>query len=167
MGEKKEVFSSKVKYIGVANFKDFYKFCFEWLEEETGLGVKETKYIEKVAGDSKEVEFEWEGSRAFTDYFKFNAKIKFRILQLQNVEIQQEGKKIKTNSGNFEIKMTGTLERDYDGKFVSSALKKFMRGVYDKYIIPSMVDQFEDVIATKSSEFLEQAKAYLSLEGRK
>ena len=36
-GEQDLIFSSKIKYDGVFSFKDFYKFCYDWLNEEIGF----------------------------------------------------------------------------------------------------------------------------------
>ena len=56
MAEKDIIFSSKIKYGGIFSFKDFYRFCYDWLVDETGLGVVEEKYAEKLEGDAKMIE---------------------------------------------------------------------------------------------------------------
>ena len=167
MAEKDQIFSSKMKYEGIFLLKDFYRFCYDWLTEETELIVAERKYTEKLKGDAKEVEIEWVGERKVTDYFKFQVKLKFQILRLKEVEMTQKGVKIKTNQGSVEVKVVGTLVRDYEGKFETTAHKKFLRSVYEKWIIPSRVEQFEDKLIADCDEFLSQAKAYLDLEGKK
>ena len=69
MSEKDKIFSSKVSYNGIVNFANFYKFCFEWLRDQTGLKISEDKYGEKLSGDSKNIDVEWTGTREITDYF--------------------------------------------------------------------------------------------------
>jgi len=133
MAEKDQIFSSKVKYNGIVSFKDFYKFCYDWLTEETGIYVAETKYLEKLKGNSKDIDIEWAGTRKVTDYFKFQIKAKFRILGLIDIETTQQGVKIRTNKSSVEIKVTGTLVRDYEGKFEITGYKKFLRSIYEKY----------------------------------
>ena len=167
MAEKDQIFSSKMKYDGIHSFKDFYRFCYDWLKEETGLDVAETKYVEKLKGDSKDIDIEWIGTRKVTDYFKFQIKAVFRILGLKDVETTQGGAKIKTNQGSVEIKLTGTLIRDYDSKFEVTAHKKFLRSIYEKWVIPSRIEQFEDKLISDCDEFLSQSKAYLDLEGKR
>ena len=81
MAEKDKIFSSKMKYDGIFLLKDFYRFCYDWLTEETELEVAETKYSEKLKGDIKEIDIEWVGVRKVTDYFKFSVKVNFRILE--------------------------------------------------------------------------------------
>ena len=167
MAEREIMFSSNVKYAGIFSLENFYRFCYDWLTEETELLLSERKYSEKLKGELKEVDIEWIGKRKVTDYFMFEVKVVFRILELVKVEIMQDNVKIKTNKGRIEIKVTGTLVRDYDGKFEATAFKKFLRSVYEKWIIRSRIDQFEEKLITDCDEFLNQSKAYLDLEGKR
>ncbi len=166
MAEKDKIFSSKVKYDGLIDFKEFYKFCYQWLTEETGLDVVETKYAEKISGDSKGIKVEWSGSRKVTDYFKFQVDVKFEVLNLINVEVTHEGKKIKMNKGGVEVSIKGTLVKDYEGKFEKTASQKFMRSIYEKWVIYSRIKEYEDKLMGDCNEFLSQAKAFLDLEGK-
>ena len=162
MAEKETVFSSTIKSVGIFSFKDFYKFCYEWITEETGIdGLGETKYEEKLKGDEKEITIEWEGEKELTDYFRFDIKVKFEIKGLKTVEIIQGGKKIKTNQGSVKITTKGILVRDYKGKFEMSAFNKFLRSIYEKWVIPSRIEEFKAKIAGDCDEFLSQAKSYL------
>lgn len=167
MVEKDIVFSSNVKSKGIFSFKDLYKFCYDWLSQEAGLDVAETKYAEKLSGDSKELEIKWEGTKKVTDYFKFEIKVKFEVEDLKDVEAVQNGVKIKTNKGAVKISVTGTLLKDYEGKWETSPFRKFMRDIYEKWVITSRVSQYEDKLAGNCDEFLSQVKAYLALLGKK
>jgi hypothetical protein len=167
MAEKDTVFSSKVKYNGIVDFPEFYKFCYDWLDQEVELDVAEEKYQEKISGDAKNIDIEWMGVRKVTDYFRFDVKITFQVLGLTKLEIVQDGRKIKTNKGSVEIKIKGILVKDYEGKFEVNATRKFMRGVYEKWVIPSRVEEFENKIIGDCDEFLSQAKAFLDIEGKR
>ena len=169
MAEKDKLFSSKIKYNGIFSFGDFYKFCFEWLRDETGLedSLIEEKYAEKLSGDSKNIDVEWSGSKKMTDYFKMEVKVAFRIIGLTNIEVTDGNRKIKTNKGSVEVSIKGTLVKDYEGKFEKSAIQKFLRGIYEKTVIPSRVSEYEGKVMGDCDEFLAQAKAYLDLEGKK
>ncbi len=162
-----EIFSSEIKHDGFFSFKDFYKFCYDWLTEEFGLSLTEKKYAEKLKGDSKEIEVEWEGTKKVTDYFKWEVSVKFRVLDLKDVELVEGKTKIRTNKGSIKVKVSGTLIRDWQGQFEKSSFRKFLRSIYDKWVIPSRVEEMEDKLADKCDDFLNQAKAWLDLEGRK
>ena len=167
MAEKDTIFSSKIKYNGIFSFQDFYKFCHDWLKEETGLDIAENKYSEKLSGDSKNIDVEWTGTKKVTDYFKFEVKVTMKIIGLTRVEIKQDNKKINTNKGSAEVSIKGIMVKDYEGKFETSAFNKFLRGIYEKWIIKSRIEQFEAKLFGDCDEFLNQAKAYLDLEGKR
>jgi len=42
-----------------------------------------------------------------------------------------------------------------------------MRGIYEKWIIPSRINEFESKIIGDCDEFLSQAKGFLDIEGKK
>ena len=167
MPEEETIFSSKIKYNGIFSLKDFYLFCYKWLTEETNLIMTENKYSEKIVGDAKDLKYRWTGFRKLTDYFKFKIDVQVLIVGLKEVEIQNNGAKVKTNRGTVEMRVKGILERDYEGKFEKTAGKKFLRSIYEKWIIPSRIEQFEEKIIEDCDEYLNQAKAFLDLEGKK
>ena len=167
MVEKEEVYAGKVKYSGVFSYKDFYKFCYDWLAEELDLILAESEYEEKISGSEKEIKIKWIGFRELTDYFKMEIKVDFHITNLVNVELNKDGNKLKTNQGKMKIAIKGNLLRDYKGKFETSAFQKFLRGIYEKWIITQRVIQFEGYLSGKCDEFAGQAKAYLDLEGKR
>lgn len=166
MPEKEKVFSSKVKYGEIFNFAEYYKFCHDWLEEE-GYWIIEDKYVEKLKGDSKEIDVEWTCKKKITDYFLFEIKVKFKVINMKKIEINYGGGKINTNKGTVETSAAGNLVRDYESKFESSGFLKFLRGSYEKWVIPSRLEEFEDKLIETCNDFLEQAKSYLDIEGKK
>lgn len=167
MTERDKVFSSKIKYNGIFLFESFYKFCYDWLKDETQLLLSEDAYKEKLIGDSKNIEIEWTGTREMTDYFKFELKASFKIVGLTNAEIAEGNKKVKTNKGSVEVAIKGNLLRDYKSKFEKSAFHKFIRAIYEKMVIPTRVEQFQEKVIIDCDTFLSQAKAYLDLEGKR
>jgi len=168
VGEKDQIFVSKIKYDGVFSFKDFYKFCYDWLADEIEFTViEEAKYSEKIVGNSKNIDVEWKTLKKISDYFRFDAKIEFKILGLSKVELNQGGAKVSSNKGSVEVKVKGILVKDYNGKFEKSATKLMWRSIYEKLINPHRVEQMENMVAGKMDEFLGQAKAFLDIEGKK
>ncbi|MBW6442386.1 hypothetical protein K0A97_01225 [Patescibacteria group bacterium] len=168
MVEKETIFSSTIKYDGLFSFKDFYKFCYEWLNQDKGFEqLIEEKYEEKIKDNEKELLIQWVGLRNITDYFRFEIKVKFEIKRLQEVEIMQGQAKIRMNKGSLKVSIKGDLVRDYQGKFEMSAFNKFLRGIYEKWVITSRVEEYDNKLAELCDEFLGQAKAYLDLEGKK
>ena len=167
MAEKTIHFKSSTKFTGIFNFANFYKFCYDWMMEEIGMEfIEESKYAEKIKGDEKEIDVKWRGEKKLTDYFKFEMGVDFEIKMLKEIEIIKDGKKIKTNQGEVKMKVKGTLVKDYQGKFEKTALLKFLRSVYEKWVVTARVDQFENKIGEDCTEYLVQAKSWLDLEGK-
>jgi hypothetical protein len=129
--------------------------------------MSEGTYKEKLSADSKEIEIVWTGFIKLTDYFRFDIEVRFMIRGLKEIEINQGGAKVKTNQGWMKINTKGVLVRDYEGKFETNAFNKFLRSIYEKWVIPSRIEEYEDKVAEECDEFLSQAKAYLDLEGKK
>ncbi len=166
-GEVETIFSSKIKYSGVFLFKNFYQFCYEWLAQELGFNLLEDEYSEKITGDSKNIDVKWTGTKAATDYFRFKVAVKFKITNLTNIEVVQDNMKLKTNKGDVSVTIKGDLERDYQGQYDETAFRKFMRSIYEKWVIQSRIKEYEDKLVNQCDDFLSQSKAYLDLEGRK
>ena len=165
--EEEKIYGGKVSHTGVWNFKDVYKFCYAWLTEEEGLDLQEEKYKEKWVGNKRDLEIKWKAWKKVTDYFKFVIKTEYEIQKLEEIEIEENGQKIKTNRGKIKLIIKGYLQRDYDGKFEGNWLRKFTRAIYEKWVIRSRIDQFEEKLFGDCDKFLEQVKAYLALEGKK
>ncbi len=165
MPEKDTIFQTKVKYDGLFNFRDFYNFAYEWLSEEANLLVIEKKYEEKLKGLAKEITLEWNCTREVTDFFKFEFEIKIILKKLVEKEILKDGEKIKTNEGSIKIELKGNLIKDYEGKFETNAFYKFLRGAYERWIIPSRIEEYQEKVIELSNNFLNEAKDYLDMEG--
>lgn len=167
MVEKDTIVKEKLKYAGLLDLEQTYKFTYEWLKRED-LNVIEDEYSEKVKSNGKELEIKWTASKKFTDYFKVVLSLKWRILGLSDVEVEVDGKKKKMNkAADFSMEFKGVLEKDYSNKWEGSAFNKFIKDVYNKYVIPQRTDQKEDQVRDMVQNLKEELKAFLELTGRK
>ena len=167
MVEKDTIVKEKLKYSGLMDLEQAYKFAYDWLKKED-LNVIEDEYSEKVKSNGKELEIKWTASKKLTDYFKSTYSLKWRILGLSDVEVEIEGKKKKMNKvADLSIELKGVLEKDYSNKWEGSAFNKFIKDVYNKYVIPQRTDQKEDQVRDTVQNFKEEMKAFLELTGRK
>jgi len=151
---------------GLFDFKELYSFVFTWLSKE-GYDTDEKEYTEKVKPYGKEIFIEWHAYRRISDYFKFHIKIVFSLIGMTDVEVAKEGTKLKMNRGEVRLDITGYLEKDYDNKWETSPISKFLRGVYDKYVIRNRILVYEDKIRSEVYDMTEQIKAFLALEAKR
>ena len=165
MAIRTQLFKSKVKHVGIFGFKELYEFCYNWVMTEIEpANFDEKVYSEKVIGDGKNIDIEWEFEKILGPYFKYEVKLIFKTIMMKDVEINRDGKKIKTNNGEIGVEVTGTLVHDYANKFEDGAWKAW-RTIYEKWIIPGRIEALEGKTISDLDEILIQTKAFLDLEG--
>lgn len=162
MVQKDQVFKQALKKRGIWNFNELYHFCYDWFQKEDYI-LMEQQYTEKMQDAGKELILKWSSYRKITDYFKFVIDVDWHILGMNPIEVERDGKKIKSNKGEVKITVKGILVKDYESRWEDKPLWKFLRGIYDNYIIRTTVDDFEDRIIEKAVEFFDDVKAYLEL----
>lgn len=165
MSEKDTIFSGKTKYTGVWDFSEIYRFLYDWFIDHN-YKIIEKVYTEKIKADGKEIEIKWEAKKKISDYFRFLVNADWRILGMTEVDVQRNGAKIKMNKGYIEIKFTAILEKDYEHRWENTAFIKFLRGVYDRYIIRGRIDAYEDKLLDEVDEVIAQTKSFLTIEGK-
>lgn len=165
MAEKDSVFKGKLKQAGIFDFKEFYSFVYDWLKGE-GYGVSEKTYSEKVAGDAKDIDVNWEAKKKVSDYFKFVIKVDWKILGMKKVKVKKEDKEVSMNSGLIELKFSSVLVKDYENKWEDHPFWKFMRGIYDRYIIRTRIDSYEGNLGDETDELIAQCKSFLAIEAK-
>ena len=166
MAEKDKIAESKVKHDGIFDFKEIYKFLYA-LAMDLEYDLEERSYSEKNTVKGKEIEIHWIARRKISDYFRYVVKMDWLILGMNDVEVMKEGVKVKTNKGLLEIKFGVWLEKDYENRWEATAVLKFLRGLYDNYIIRGRILDYETKLITEMTEMVEQLKAFLVLEGKK
>jgi len=152
----------KLRHVGIFDFKEVYRICYEWFINE-GYDVAEKSYVEKVGQKGKEIEIVWVAVRKVSDYFRFQIKSTWHILGLNDIEVEENGRKIKMNQGDLEIRFDVILEKDYESRWEDNALLKFLRGVYDKHIIQARIDKYETKLVEEVNEVITQVKSFLAL----
>lgn len=167
MSEKDNILGTKVKHAGVFDFKETYRVMYEWLADQ-GYDINEKNYKENIgAGGAKEIEIEWEALRKVSDYFRFIIKAKWHIIGMTSVEVDIDGVKQKMNKGQFELEIKCILEKDYESTWEKKPFLKFLRTLYDKYLIKERTDQYEGKLIGEMEDFAAQCKSFLALTGRK
>lgn len=166
MAEREQIIKEKLENSGVFDFAALYSYAHTWFRNEN-YGVSEDKYAEKISGSNRDIDIEWKAMRGLSDYFKVEHKIKFEIRELTDVEVEIDGKRKKMNKGKVSIEITATLVRDPESKWETTPWNKFMRDVYNKYVIPSRVESMKDKTRDDAKKFKDMMKAFLELSGRR
>jgi len=167
MVELDQLLKSKVKHSGIFDFKETYRILWEWLVDQ-GYDINEKNYKEVLgAGNAREIEIEWDAVRKVSDYLRNEIKVNWHILGMTSVEVEIDGVKQKMNKGQFELEAKCILQKDYDDRWISNPFYKFLRTLYDRYIIPARIDQYEGKLIGEMDEFIAQCKSFLALVGKR
>lgn len=166
MAEKNILVKETLEHAGIFNFSEFYEYAYRWFKEE-GYGVVEDKYAEKVSGATRDITVEWKASHGISDYFSMEIAMKLEVTGASDVEVEIEGTKKKMNKGRFRMDIKGTLIRDPSSKWDSSPFNSFLRGLYNKYIVPGQIFTQEERVKGDVKDFKEALKSLLELQGRR
>ncbi len=145
-------------YEGVFDFKELLEIIKEFCDKR-GYDIDEKLYNNKVKGDFKNTVIKWTADRKIDDYNKCVVKL---IINLNDYkEGYVDGRKIV--DGNLKITFNGEVERDYDEKWKKAPTKKFLRAVYEKYIVESKQDKVNSSLKNLIDDLKNEIKLYLKV----
>lgn len=166
MAEKDLLIKEKVETSGLFDFAGFYSYAYGWFKYEEYV-VVEDEYTEKVTGNERDMVIKWKARKKVSDYFAIEIAIKYEVRNLVEVEVEIDGKKKKMNKGRMTAEIKGTLVKDWESGWDSSSWYKFLREVYDKYIIPNRIENMEERVFKEVWDFKDAIKSYLQLSAEK
>lgn len=162
MPQKKKIYEEKLKQSGFWKYSDVYTFAFNWLKDNS-YEIKEELYSEKLSTNGKEVIIKWSASKEVTDYFQYKISLDWHILGMKDAEVEIDGKKVKTNKGEVEIKFKGEIIKDYEKRWEDKPIWKFLRGIYEKYIIRETIDEYENELKDEVKKIIKDIKSFLRI----
>jgi hypothetical protein len=167
MAERDVLIGTKVRHVGIFDFKETYRILFEWFIDQ-GYDFNEKSYKEVIgAGGAKEIELEWINVRKVSDYFKYEMQVKWKIIGMTSVEVEIDGVKQKMNKGDLTIEFKITLIKDWDERWSKKPVLNFLRTLYDRYLIKERITAYESKLILEMEEVVAQAKSFLALTGRR
>ncbi|RME54431.1 hypothetical protein D6777_03840 [Candidatus Woesearchaeota archaeon] len=148
-------------------------FDFNAIISEIPAWFKKHKYDNFQKGHSQKptpgggyFEGTWKAVKEVTDYVKFDITVDIWLRDMQDVAIEKEGKTIKANKGNIEITFNANMEKDYAKQFTNrkgeeTEFLKFLRELYEKYVIKSKLSEYEDKLEYEAKDLIEHVKKHL------
>lgn len=158
---------SKVRHVGMFDFKETYRILFELLIEK-GYDVHEREYKEIMqAAGAKEVDINWDAKKSATGYFQFFITVRFHPVAMTSQEVEIDGVKQKMNKGDLTIEFSCSLVKDYKNAFVKKPFGKLLQKTYDMYIVRERTEQQEIRMIGEYEELLETVKSFLALTAKR
>ena len=167
----------RIKYRDVFHLKQFYKTMYEWLRDKEWKDLDEnvpnhfeTLYLERVDQYNNREYWIWWRLWKFPEehsntFFRYRLNIDIHCVYIQDVEIMHEGKKIRCNKGEIEIKILSFLEFDYTGAWSKNKMLAYFRELLQAHILHHTIDDTKKRLY-RETYFLQGAiKKYLQLKG--
>src|SRR3989344_1186902 len=167
MADRIYLLSEKLDHNGLFDFNALYSFAHFWLKEDNNYDVLEERYNEKAGSSGRDIHIKWSASKKVSDYFAMELKIEIEIKGMTDVEVEIDGQKKKMNKGKISFNVKGALSRDPDNKWDLYPFYRFIKDVYNKYIIPGRVDYFKKDVIKEGQELKEEIKNMLESSGRR
>ena len=143
MSEKKLVIDQlKLTYDGLFDLNGLWRLIDSWFYEK-GYDRWEHKNFEQIMPTGKDIEIELLPWKKTTEYFKNTIRIRIKMVDVKDVEIEKKGVKLKINKGKVMIVFDGYLESDYENKWESRGIFFLIRTMFDKYFFRRQTDFYE------------------------
>jgi len=156
---------TKMKWKGVFDFDKLYKVIKRWMDFE-GYGdemdgFNEKKYKERIqAGGAKMYEIVWEGKKEVSSYFTFVMEITFLLLGVKEIEVEMDGKRVKMNKGEVEMRFNTYVISNANENFKDDSW--FIR-IYENWVIRDRLEQYKINLYKKFMKLQDVIKEELNL----
>lgn len=152
----------RIEYEGLFSMPDLYATIDNWLKEK-GYDKQEKKNVERVKAAGKDVELLLQPWKKITDYAKIVINIRVIASNIKEVEVEQDGAKIKLNQGKVHIVLDGWLQTDYEGRWEGKPLFFFLRELYDRYLYKPYTSSYESAVAKDTTDLHGELRSFLNL----
>ncbi len=158
----------RIKYRDIFHMKYLYKLVHLWIiDNDWGDAKQHENFYGQITDASKnhELWIWWEvNKKSETSYYKYWLKITWHVIALGNKEIMHEGKKVKANTGEVEIKMRGWIEFSEGGwrknKFLSMFPTMFRNRIFHQHLEDHKRELYREVFQLQGI-----IKRYLNMKG--
>jgi hypothetical protein len=163
--EIKEIEGLIIKHKGIFDFNGIINEIGSWFNKHK-YDWYQKGHSQKPTPDGGYFEGEWVAEKEVTEYVKFKISVLIWLRGLQDIAIEKDGKTIKMNKGNIEITFNASMVKDYAGTFRNkkgeeTEFLKFVRELYEKYVIKSKLSDFEDKVEDEGKDLIEHIRKHL------
>ena len=140
----------KVRHSGVLNLDDFMTWLKRWLDFN-GYKQDEDFYEEKNTARGKIIDFRWTTQKKKDSYFGYIIEIYFSFNGIVDVEVPLEGKKIKMQKGDFEVKLVSYINKGTEAP-------TFFRAIYERFLKKENINLYTEELYSKTYSLQEEIK---------
>tara|TARA_Y100000310_G_scaffold329253_1_gene398727 strand:+ start:3394 stop:3900 length:507 start_codon:yes stop_codon:yes gene_type:complete len=144
---------------GIYNTEKILKALKKFLKDYK-YKITDKDHSETMKSSGREVTTEWNCEREVNDYIKFFIEI--IIIVRNQIDVLVDNKKLQ--KGDIEFRLKAYMKKNWKKTFKTKGVGEIERHVYEKFIAPLKLEDYEDKIKDEGTELINIAKEHLSLK---
>lgn len=154
--------SVKVSYEGLFDFADLMKTVITFFRDH-GYGWFESQHNELVKETGKDIFIHVDNRHELSDYAKSRIVLYITAKDLNDVEIEKDGRKMVVNKGKITFEFEAYLMTDYMGRFEGKPWMYFYRVAMEKFIGVREIHRFKSLVRADLDIVLKEINGYLNI----
>lgn len=146
----------KVVQDSTFDMQQLYQLGRSWFDNH-GYDFVEKEYLSAQKEDTKNITLKWNTDRKIDDYVKFHIDVSVKVKNMREVQ----GKKKMMNAGEITIEVDAYIEKDYESSWEKGFMSKFMRSLYDTFVIKVKLEKDKERLEREAKEFFNEARTFL------
>ncbi len=156
-----------LRYQGLFDFDGMYAAVIDWAKNYGYLWT-EKAYKHKVPSPrGAEQELDWSMTTNITEYIRYTINFKIHIWDLNEVQVEVQGKTLLLSNARMYIEMLGTLEYDWQGKFKGSSFFDKLGNLYFKIMFKDISLKYADDLYYRIWNLHAVLKKYFDMQTKK
>ena len=151
-----------LSYDGLFDLHELYSLINQWLKDK-GFDLREQRNQEQVRPNGKFIEVEMLPWKRITDYARHVIRLNIKVLNMKDVVVEEDNKRVKLNKGTIRMVMDGYLDTDYEDRWESKPFYFFIRTLFDKFVYRTYSTQYEELLVENCLQLHSTMKAFLNL----
>lgn len=143
-------------FAGVLSINEFYTTIKEWFLNN-GYDLEEKEYTKEPSDSGFKYTIEFEGTKKIDDYSQYHIKVKIKFLNAVK-------EKRTLEKGKLNVGFISYNESDYEDKWEGPMLKKFTRGLFDKFFGKDKFVKYEEELKEETHDLFNKMKSFLNLQ---
>jgi len=145
-----------IKKSGLIDLRETYRLMKEWFFQRR-YDFIEKEYNDRDFDDGKNIFIKWSSEKKVDDYTKMIIDITFKGSKLEDVKVGNKN----LLKGNVSILFESYVYKDYEDNWEKNPVSKFIREVFDKFIIKQHFDKIHKDLKAETYAIFDEVKKYL------
>lgn len=145
MVERKSLMLKALSFSGIFNIQELYSAIDDFFKSK-GYDRLEKLNEEIVDEKGRQVTLKLFPYKKTSDYTKNVIKIIAQFKDIQDVAIEEDGKRKAMHKGHAKISLEAYFETDYEGKMVNRPFYFFMRELVDRFVYRIYLGKAEAIL---------------------